>query len=80
MLSDLHIEMAFLSAIVKWLDNSEWVNCLSESTITTRGVADSFHGVRGSFKIKVCSLCYSMFLRHTNDKRVHKKKSFEKVF
>ena len=50
MLSDLHIEMAFLSAIVKWLDNSEWVNCLSESTITTRGVADSFHGVRGEFQ------------------------------
>ena len=42
MLGGLHAEMAFLSALGEWLDKSGWVKCLSNASVTTSGIAESF--------------------------------------
>ena len=42
MLGGLHTEMSFLSALGDWLDASGWVTSLSNASIATTGVAESF--------------------------------------
>ena len=42
MLGGLHTEMAFLSVLGDWLDGSGWVKLLSNGSIATPGVAESF--------------------------------------
>ena len=42
MLGGLHTEMSFLSALGDWLDASDWVTSLSNASIATTGVAESF--------------------------------------
>ena len=39
----LHIEMAALKAVSKWLEGSGWAQALVQAEIVTAGMADSFH-------------------------------------
>ena len=39
----LHIEMAALKAVGKWLEGSGWAQALVQAEIVTAGMADSFH-------------------------------------
>lgn len=58
MLGGLHTEMAYLSALGDWLDESGWVNCLSESDIATTGVAES---LLGGGKVSKSRYFYSIY-------------------
>jgi len=42
MLGDLHIEMATLSVLGGWLEDSGWINALVEANIASAGLENSF--------------------------------------
>ena len=42
MFGGLHIELTALKALGKWLDNSGWVNAITQSGLASSGTADSF--------------------------------------
>lgn len=44
MMGGLHIEMASLKMLGKWMDGSGWVQCLVNAGVATSGVADAFIG------------------------------------
>ena len=71
MLGGLHIEIAALRTIGDWLQDSGWVNALSQSNVASAGTADSFlksshvTRTRHAHQITACSLHILMHKAYT---------------
>ena len=54
MLGPLHIEMAYLSALGDWLENSGWTTLIQNASVTRSGVAESLLSGHDVVRTKYC--------------------------